>query len=196
MKTKVITAIMAILFLVSLTATITPTFATLREPKFEPKGQKKGWVHWVWVEIEWIPSEGDWASANAYAYDRDENQPPGMGFPPGTERGTHIAGPFPWADYSGFEYELIGKTMQFDVVMGNPATLFHPEMQHVVLKDTDGDGVYTGSKTALFTIVGFPGPFPDHKFFEIDVYEVEIDETGAIDSFYYEFHQYYKYMED
>ena len=195
MKTKAITAIMALLFLVSLTTAITPTFATLREPKFEPKGQRKGWIHWVWVEIEWIPSEGDWASADVYAYDRDENQPPGLGFPPGTERGTHIFGPFPWRDYSGFEYELIGKTMQFDVVNLNPSGIYYPEIQHVVLTDTDGDGVYTGSETTLFNIVGPPGPFPDHKFFEVDQYEVEI-ENGEIVRFYYEFHQYYKYIED
>ncbi|NIU83295.1 MAG: hypothetical protein GWN64_07395 [Candidatus Thorarchaeota archaeon] len=96
-------------------------------------------------------------------------------------------------DYSGFEYELIGKTMQFeqDCGFGNPFVIGYPQVQHVVLADTDGDGVYTGSFTTLFEVPWFP----DHKFFSIRIYEVEIDETGAIDSFYYEFHQYYKYIE-
>lgn len=192
MKTKVVTAIMATLFLVSMTVTITQTCAT-HLPAFEPKGQKKGWIHWVWIEIEWIPSEGDWANADVYAYDRDENQPPGMGFPPGTEKGTHLMS-FPWANYSGFECELIGKTLQFDVVNLNPNAIYYPETQHVVLADTDGDGVYAGSETTLFNIVGPPGPFPDHKFFEVDQYEVIIDENDDIVRFYYEFHQYYKYM--
>ena len=63
-------------------------------------------------------------------------------------------------------------------------------MAHVVLKDTDGCGVYTDSITFFFTIFWFP----NHRFRVDVIYEVIIAETGAIVDFYLEFHQYYRYF--
>lgn len=190
MKAKAITAVVIGMLLASITATMTPTSAT-HLPTFEPKGQREDWVHWVWVESEWSPPDY-MASWNVYMYDEDETSP--APFPPGWERGDLLFGADDWMDYSGFQYELIGKTMQFeqDCGFGNPFVIGHPQVPRVVLKDTDGDGAYTGCFTAFFTV---PSMFPDHRFFQVVIYEVIIDGTGEIVDFYCEVHQYYEPLE-
>jgi len=82
-----------------------------------------------------------------------------------------------------YEFTFHGKTVHFDEVMveGVVAT---PQASHVVLKDKDGDGTYTGSLHASHY---FPWRLDDPAilYFDRIDYEITFDESGDVTAFRY-----------
>ena len=89
-------------------------------------------------------------------------------------------------DMSNYTFTFHGKTVHFDEVMVSSVRAT-PQQNHVVLKDIDGDGIYTGSLAAGHY---FPwGPEPDgswaiHYFDRID-YQITFNTDGTVAAFSY-----------
>jgi hypothetical protein len=84
-------------------------------------------------------------------------------------------------DMSYYNFTFHGKTVHFDeiYVEGVDAS---PQVHHVVLKDVDGDGTYTGSDPASkYTFPSRPGELYHDR---ID-YWITFDETGSVTNFRY-----------
>ena len=89
-------------------------------------------------------------------------------------------------DMSNYTFTFHGKTVHFDEVMvsGVHAT---PQQNHVVLKDIDGDGIYTGSLAAGHYFPWAPesdGSWAIHYFDRID-YQITFDGYGNVTNFRY-----------
>jgi hypothetical protein len=85
-----------------------------------------------------------------------------------------------------YTFTFHGKTVQFDEVMveGVDAT---PQSKHVVLKDEDGDGTYTGSLAAGHYFPWAPEPdgsWAIHYLDRID-YDITFDQDGNVTNFHY-----------
>jgi hypothetical protein len=84
-------------------------------------------------------------------------------------------------DMSGYTFTFHGKTVHFDeeYVSGVDAC---PQVHHVVLRDLDGDGTYTGSDPASkYTFPTRPGELYHDR---ID-YEISFDSSGGVTNFRY-----------
>lgn len=84
-------------------------------------------------------------------------------------------------DMSGYTFTFHGKTVHFDeeYVSGVDAC---PQVHHVVLRDLDGDGTYTGSNPASkYTFPDRPGELYHDR---ID-YEISFDSSGGVTNFRY-----------
>jgi hypothetical protein len=79
-----------------------------------------------------------------------------------------------------YEFTFRGKTVQFDEVYV-PTVDAMPQKHHVVLKDLDGDGVYTGSLSAARYELD---PAAILYLDRID-YDIEFDEDGNVANFHY-----------
>lgn len=85
-----------------------------------------------------------------------------------------------------YEFTLRGNTVQFDEIYV-PTVDATPQIHHVVLRDIDGDGTYTGSLSAAHY---FPwraepdGSWATLYFDRID-YDITVDEGGNVASFHY-----------
>ena len=89
-------------------------------------------------------------------------------------------------DMSNYTFTFHGKTVHFDEVMV-PGVRATPQQNHVVLKDIDGDGIYTGSLAAghYFPWKAEPdGSWAIHYFDRID-YQVTFDNFGNVTNFHY-----------
>jgi hypothetical protein len=86
-------------------------------------------------------------------------------------------------DMTNYAFTFHGKTVHFDEVMveGVRAT---PQAHHVVLKDKDGDGTYTGSLAASHYFPWRDPPDAIHYFDRID-YDITFDENGNVTNFHY-----------
>ncbi len=89
-------------------------------------------------------------------------------------------------DMSNYEFTFHGKTVHFEEVMV-PTVRATPQASHVVLKDLDGDGTYTGSLAAAHY---FPWRSePDGSwavlYFDRMDYEITFDNNGNVTDFYY-----------
>jgi hypothetical protein len=79
-----------------------------------------------------------------------------------------------------YEFTFRGKTVQFDEVYV-PTVDAMPQKHHVVLKDLDGDGVYTGSLSAARYELD---PAAILYLDRID-YDIEFEEDGNVVYFHY-----------
>jgi hypothetical protein len=89
-------------------------------------------------------------------------------------------------DMNNYSFTFHGKTVHFDEVMV-PSVRATPQINHVVLKDLDGDGIYTGSLAAGHY---FPwAPEPDGSwavlYFDRIDYEITFDADGDAAGFHY-----------
>lgn len=89
-------------------------------------------------------------------------------------------------DMSNYSFTFHGKTVHFDGVMV-PTVRATPQSSHVVLKDLDGDGTYTGSLAAAHY---FPWRAePDGSwavlYFDRMDYDITFDEAGNVIDFHY-----------
>ena len=102
---------------------------------------------------------------------------------PVVDEGDPIVGCEDCLDMSNYTFTFHGKTVYFDEVMvsGVHAT---PQQNHVVLKDIDGDGTYTGSLAAGHYFPWDPEDDAIHYFDRID-YEISFDEDGNVTDFRY-----------
>lgn len=129
---------------------------------------------YVIIEVEWdeVLANGDWTVW-------------GPKWTPEVGTGTILASCTDCLEMN-YEFEFHGKTVHFTEVMveGVVAT---PQESHVVLKDLDGDGTYTGSLSAAHY---FPwraepdGSWPILYLDRID-YEVTFDAQGNVTDFRY-----------
>jgi len=129
---------------------------------------------YVIIEVTWDGTgQGDWTVW-------------GPKWDPVVGTGTVLASCTDCLDMSNYTFTFHGKTVHFDEVMV-PNVHATPQESHVVLKDKDGDGTYTGSLAAGHY---FPwGPEPDgswaiHYFDRID-YEITFDSGGNVTAFSY-----------
>lgn len=81
-----------------------------------------------------------------------------------------------------YEFQFKGKTLQFDEVYV-PGVDASPQIHHVVLKDSDGDGIYTGSLSAAKYIWGGAAPSSTLYHDRID-YDVTVTD-GQVTNFHY-----------
>lgn len=98
-----------------------------------PEGN--GWTPWADVYVTWngdTSVQGDWWV--------DKNMD-----------GDVVDDNYGCDNCVGVDYDFVfkGKTLQFDEVYVD-AVEAHPQSHHVVLNDSDGDGVYEGSITARY----------------------------------------------
>lgn len=178
-------AIVGLVLSLLLAMVITPVLAN---PVYDPNPKRSGWVHWVWIEVEWTP-DSDWASWYVYAYDCSGNPPKAQG----ADYGDLLASTDTAWLMTDFEYDLIGSTLQFDEAYVS-GVIAHPQENHVVLHDRDGDGVYTGSDTTSYEFVSGRD---EYLFLDVIMYAIEIDpDTGDVVHYYYEEHEYYKLVEE
>jgi len=137
---------------------------------------RKGWINYIDIEVTWdgIPEHyGTW-TAIAVNY-RD--------FTPGTVVG------FSDTFEMEYDFELRGSILSFDEVYVSGVEA-HPQEHHVVLHDSDGDGIYTGTCTVRFD---WPGVT---EFICMDVIEYEVTTAdGVVTNFEYVEHEYYKIIE-
>ena len=132
---------------------------------------------YVIIEVTW---DGSSADANADGWtDSTTWEVWGPRYSPAVG-GTSLTSCSDCLDFSAYSVDMKGKTMQFDEVYvpGVDAT---PQIRHVVLKDTDGDNVYTGSLSAQrYEFEGVWALYMDR----ID-YTVAVDSAGNITDFRY-----------
>ena len=89
-------------------------------------------------------------------------------------------------DMNAYTFTFHGKTVHFEEVMV-PTVRATPQQNHVVLKDKDGDGTYTGSLAAGHYFPWAPEPdgsWAIHYFDRID-YEITFDSSGNVTNFRY-----------
>ncbi len=87
---------------------------------------------------------------------------------------------------ANYDFVFKGKTVQFDEVFVDTVTAT-PQVRHIVLHDTDGDGTYTGSEAAQHYFPWGPeidGSWPILYFDRLD-YEVTFDENQTLTNFHY-----------
>lgn len=129
---------------------------------------------YVIIEVDWdgVSPSGDWTVW-------------GPAWAPVVETGTILASCTDCLEMD-YEFTFHGKTVHFTEVMveGVVAT---PQESHVVLRDKDGDGTYTGSLSAAHY---FPWrPEPDGSwailYFDRIDYEITFDDDGNAVDFYY-----------
>ncbi len=130
---------------------------------------------YVIIEVTWdgTSNDGDWTVW-------------GPVWSPVVGTGTVLVSCANCLDMSNYTFTFHGKTVHFDEVMvsGVRAT---PQQNHVVLKDKNGDGTYTGSLAAGHYFPWAPEPdgsWAIHYFDRID-YEIGFDDSGNVTSFRY-----------
>jgi len=87
-------------------------------------------------------------------------------------------------DMSGYAFTFHGKTVHFDEEYV-PTVDASPQVHHVVLKDSDGDGKYTGSSPACKYAEWRPYPEPNNLYHDRIDYEVSFDSSGNVTDFHY-----------
>lgn len=131
---------------------------------------------YVIIEVEWDgnpENNGDWKVW-------------GPAWDPVLHNGTILTSCTVCLDMSNYEFRFHGNTVHFKEVMV-PTVRATPQARHVVLKDRDGDGIYTGSLVAMHY---FPwraesdGSWAILYFDRID-YEITFDRKGNVTDFYY-----------
>lgn len=184
LKERTTAALLIAIFMMSVMAFAIPVIAN--DPEFDPKPKRNGWVHWVWVEVEWFPLVSEYATWDVYAYDCSGDPPKADG----AEYGSLLGSSTLLMDY---EFKIVGNTLQFDEEYVSGVTA-HPQINHVVLHDKDGDGVYTGSDCA--SRYEWVSERYEYIFLDVMMYEAEINSEGNVIRFYYEEHEYYKFVEE
>ena len=129
---------------------------------------------YVIIEVDWdgVSANGDWTVW-------------GPKWNPVVDVGTPLTSCTACLEMN-YTFTFHGKTVHFDEVMV-PNVHATPQESHVVLKDIDGDGTYTGSLAAghYFPWRAEPdGSWPIHYFDRID-YEITFDSSGNVTNFRY-----------
>jgi len=130
---------------------------------------------YVIIEVTWdgVSSSGNWTVW-------------GPKWAPVVGTGTVLSSCTNCLDMTNYDFTFHGKTVHFEEVMV-PNVRATPQESHVVLKDIDGDGTYTGSLAAghYFPWAAEPdGSWAIHYFDRID-YEISFDSDGNVTSFRY-----------
>ncbi len=132
---------------------------------------------YVIIEVEWdgdLDKDGSW-TVYGPAWDPVVDGPVLAGCPMGPS-GSCL-------DMSNYEFTFRGKTVHFDEVMV-ASVRATPQSHHVVLKDKDGDGTYTGSLSVSHYFPWRPGA-EEILYFDHIEYEITFDGEGNVTDFYY-----------
>lgn len=129
---------------------------------------------YVIIEVDWdgVSANGDWTVW-------------GPKWAPVVGTGTILASCTDCLEMN-YEFTFHGKTVHFTEVMV-PTVRATPQESHVVLRDKDGDGTYTGSLSAAHYFPWAPesdGSWAILYQDRID-YEIAFDEDGNVESFRY-----------
>ena len=145
-------------------------------------GDDKGVPLYVIIEVEWdgdTTHDGSWRVWGP-VWD------PVVG---GTMLSSCPIGPLGTCVGVNYDFQFKGKTVQFDevYVSGVAAT---PQTHHVVLHDTDGDGIYTGSLSAARYEYQ-----PGYLYLDRIDYEISFGSDGKVTGFRYLEYEHKKLLE-
>ena len=145
------------------------------------KSMGNGWPYYVDILVDWDPNTGNSGDWNVYAQQYYVDTHPGYNV------GDFITGCSACLDMSSYDFVFKGNTLQFDETYV-PGVIAYPQTHHIVLHDSDGDGVYTGSDVARYDFPSEAG-----QYIRMDVLEYTVTtENGQVTQFHYVEKEYKK----